>query len=321
MKFQGSAARAAALLVIVLLSGCVRRTVAGRQPVISPDDLLRSVFRRQTQGAFDPQTDDRRVQTLQARLRLDSRDAAARLELAQIYESYGLFDHAIEQYMEALKLVTSETGGPLIDRIVEGLGRSAQASRRVAEAVPVIAEVVKQRPSTAAWSWLGLLYDAVGDLEAGETAFREAIARGPRSEGLHNNLGYNLLRQNRIEPAEVEFHRALELNPKSPTVRNNLGSALARRGDLQRALEQFQFGADAATAHNNLAVVLLEAGQYESSREQLVKALTIRRYFAPALANFKLVQDRIRERAELQKQPPPAHAALRDGPEPKDPEE
>ena len=101
--------------------------------------------------------------------------------------------------------------------------------------------------------------------------------------------------------AEIEFRRALELNPKSATTRNNLGVALARRGDLAGALEQFQSAADAATAHNNLAVVLLEAGQYEQSRQELVKALAIRHYFAPALANFKLVQDRIRFQAESQK--------------------
>src|SRR5207249_5354850 len=80
-----------------------------------------------------------------------------------------------------------------------------------------------------------------------------------------------------------------------------LGTLLARRGDLQGALEQFQMAADAATAHNNLAVVLLEMEQYERSREELVKALAIRRYFAPALANFRLVQERMRERAEVQK--------------------
>ena len=76
---------------------------------------------------------------------------------------------------------------------------------------------------------------------------------------------------------------------------------MARRGELQRALEEFQFTTDAPTAHNNLAVVLLELGRYEESREELVKALALRRYFAPALSNFKLVQQRIREREELAK--------------------
>jgi hypothetical protein len=45
-------------------------------------------------------------------------------------------------------------------------------------------------------------------------------------------------------------------------------------------------------------VALYEAGQFEQSRDELIKALTIRQYFAPALENFKLVQERMRERAE-----------------------
>jgi Flp pilus assembly protein TadD len=80
--------------------------------------------------------------------------------------------------------------------------------------------------------------------------------------------------------------------------RNNLGVALARLGDLQSALKEFESAADPATAHNNLAVVLLEAGQYEQSRDELVKALQIRNSFAPALENFKLVQERIRGQAD-----------------------
>jgi Tfp pilus assembly protein PilF len=145
------------------------------------------------------------------------------------------------------------------------------------------------------------LYDAAGNLKAGEIAFRNSILQDEASDRSHNNLGYNLLLQNDTAAAEVEFRRALELNPKSATTRNNLGVVLARRGDLAGALDQFQSAADAATAHNNLAVVLLEAGQYEQSRQELVKALAIRHYFAPALANFKLVQERIRVRAESQK--------------------
>jgi Flp pilus assembly protein TadD len=160
---------------------------------------------------------------------------------------------------------------------------------------------VKTSPSAEAWNHLGLLYDAAANFKSGENAYREAVALDPESDRLHNNLGYNLLLQKDSEGAEVEFRRALELNPQSATVRNNLGVILARRGDLAGALEQFQSVADAATAHNNLAAVLLEAGQYELSRQELVKALAIRRYFAPALANFKLVQERIRLQTDLQK--------------------
>jgi len=173
-----------------------------------------------------------------------------------------------------------------------------------AERVQTLQERVKANPQdVAAWLELGLMHERLNDLATAEHTFEEALALNPESDRLHNNLGYSLLLQNKTEAAEPEFRKALELNPSSATARNNLGALLARRGDTQLALEQFQMMADPATAHNNLAVVLLEMGRYEESRDELVKALAIRRSFAPALANFKVVQERIHERAELQKFP------------------
>ena len=148
------------------------------------------------------------------------------------------------------------------------------------------------------WRELAALYEQGGNLAAGETALRQAIALKSDSDGLHNNLGYNLLLQKKLGPAEAEFRRALELNTTSATAHNNLGIVLARRGIFDAALEQFELVSDSATAHNNLAVTLLEMGKYEQSREELVKALTIRQSFAPALANFKLVQELIHSRKD-----------------------
>jgi Flp pilus assembly protein TadD len=295
--------RAAPLLtILVLAAGCVQRTVA-KQPAPTPDAALRAIFQQQTKGAFNPLTDDRRFQALQFRLKLNPQDVATRLELAGVYENYHLYEEGLEQYTESLRLARSAPGdnAPLAEKAVMGLRRCAQASGRTREAIPLLEDFLKQSPSASSWNELGLLHDAAGDLQSGETAFREALALDARSDRMHNNLGYNLLLQGKTDGAEDEFRRALAVNPKSATSRNNLGVLLARRGDLQGALEQFQFTADAATAHNNLAVVLLESGQYEQSRDELVKALAIRHYFAPALANFKLVQERIRERADLQK--------------------
>ena len=41
--------------------------------------------------------------------------------------------------------------------------------------------------------------------------------------------------------------------------------------------------------------------QFDLETQEVMQPLTLRAVFAPALANFKLVQERIRERAELQK--------------------
>ena len=301
----------------------------------TPDESLRELFRQQARGAFNPLTDDRRVRLFQTRLQLDPQDLAARLGLAGIYESYRLYEEAFDQYTEVLNLA-SRSGGfssggtgagpgsslvapalpvpsavegsaaegskaePPAEKAALGLARSARGAGRSAEAIPVLAAFGKRSPAASVWNELGLLYDETGDRVAAEQAFRKALVLDPNSDRAHNNLGYNLLLQNKSEAAEAEFRRALESNPKSATSRNNLGAILARRGELETARQQFRLAAaDAATAHNNLAVILLEIGEYERSREELVKALTARHYFAPALTNFKLVQDLLRQRAEL----------------------
>jgi len=294
------------------------RAAAAKKPQ-TPDEMLRELFRQQARGAFNPLTDDRRVRLFQTRLQLDPQDLAARLELAGIYESYRLYEEAFEHYSEALNLASQSAGTasagtvsapgsslvgskaqPMAEKAALGLARSARGAGRNSEAIPVLAAFVKRSPAASAWNELGLLYDETGDRAAAELAFRQALVLDPNSDRARNNLGYNLLLQNKPEAAEAEFRRALESNPKSATARNNLGVILAKRGDVEAARQQFRLAAaDAATAHNNLAVVLLEMGEYERSREELVKALTARHYFAPALTNFKLVQGLLRQRTEL----------------------
>ena len=175
-------------------------------------------------------------------------------------------------------------------------------TRAINQLKQTLAEIPSTDHSTAnTWNELGLRYEDVAALSDAQNAFEHAIEANPVSDSAHNNLGYSLLLQSRLDAAETEFRKAVELNPGSATARNNLAITLGRRGDLKGALEQFLMTGDAAAAHNNLAVVLLEAGQYEQSRQELVAALNIRHYFPPALANFKFVQERIREEAEVKK--------------------
>jgi|SRR5579883_154774 len=295
-------------IVFLFCSGCVRQRITQNfgltGPVKSqhstskgqaPDNSFRAIFQKQKVGSFDPLTDDTRVQALQARLKTNPQDMSGHLELGTIYESYNLFDMAFEQYTQALQLATSGGTDPVrAEQAALGFGRMAQSLGQTREAIPQIEKFAKERTSANAWNQVGLLYDAALDLVSGEKSFRQAIDLNPGTDRFYNNLGYNLLLQKKTEMAAEEFRKARDLNPASVVTRNNLGVALARLGDLDGALQEFEAAADPATAHNNLAVVLLEAGQYEQSRDELVKALAIRHSFAPALENFKLVQERLR---------------------------
>jgi len=275
--------KSALLIVLFLNTGCVHRTISGF-PVFAPKHKI--------QGALDAVAGDEHIRLLQEKLKNDPDDVQARLELAGAFEQYRLWTDAFEQYSEVFHRASSE-------QAAVGVGRTASALGRAGDAIPLLEGFLKKAQSPDAWDALGMLYEGVGKLAAEEKALREALVYAGESDRIHNNLGHNLLLQKKAEEAAAEFKRALELNPQSVTSHNNLGVALARLGDLKGALEQFEFAADTATAHNNLAVALFEIGNYEQSREELVKALSIKQHFAPALSNFKLVQERIRERTDV----------------------
>jgi Flp pilus assembly protein TadD len=110
----------------------------------------------------------------------------------------------------------------------------------------------------------------------------------PSRDSLHNNLGYNLLMQKKNAEAAAEFREALRLNPASQIARNNLGSALAA-GDTAQAVASFQANSDPATAHNNLAAVLIENGNFPEARRELQLALGYNKTHSAALKNLELV--------------------------------
>ena len=175
----------------------------------------------------------------------------------------------------------------------------AAALRRVGlprQAVESLENYLQSYPTAAdagLLSRLGICYDESGDWKAGEQAFRRALALAPQLDYLHNNLGYNLLLQERVAEAVGSLEQALKRNPRSETARNNLGLALTRSSGVTvgEALKHFENVADAATANNNLAAALIEQQRYDESRRLLEAALDYNRSHAAALANLKLLSE------------------------------
>src|SRR5262245_25456431 len=131
--------------VVVLATGCVHRTTvhdfglpAGRtqtRPASMPDTSLRAIFQKQ-KGAFNPQSEDARIQSLRTALTNTPADPDARLELAAAYEGYRLYSEALEQYTEAFGLTRSE-------KAILGIARCDQALNRTWQAIPLLEQFVK----------------------------------------------------------------------------------------------------------------------------------------------------------------------------------
>lgn len=256
------------------------------------------VFERQIRNAVDAGEGDPRLRALREKMTAQPENLEVRLALARAYKERGLPEVAVEHYRLAAERFPDSV------EVQVGLARTLRGMDLRLEAAQTLDRFLAGHPAKAAEpvSWLGILRDEIGQWTEGEKAHRAAVALEPRSDSLHNNLGYNLLAQNRNEEAVREFQEALRLNPGSAPARNNLALALATKGDF--ALREWRKVNDPASAHNNLAAALIEQGRYTDARAQLDIALGYNKRHPAALNNLKLVSELDGRPAEVHLQPP-----------------
>jgi tetratricopeptide (TPR) repeat protein len=270
------------LLTLAALSaiGCGSHHRAARmqRPALPP------MMQQQVLNAVHAGDGNLRVQRLRERLTADSRDVNARLELASEYAAMGFPELELEHCRIAVERFPESAAA------VERLAKSLRKNGSPQEAAKVLSGLVaqQQKPAVETLSWAGILFDEADRLGDGEAMHRRALALDARRDYLHNNLGYNLLLQERYPEAAASFRRALELNRSSTTARNNLGRTLMRMSAAD-AVSQFQRAADPAIAHNNVAAALYEKGDLEGARKELEAALAIRRDLPQILENLRLV--------------------------------
>jgi tetratricopeptide (TPR) repeat protein len=276
------------LLVLATLTvvGCGRHQNAARmqRPALPP------MMRQQVVNAVSVGEGNVRVRRLRERLATEPRNVAVRLELAAEYGAMGYPELELEHCRIAVERFPESAAA------VERLAKSLRQAGSPQEAAAMMAKLVEQQeqPSLETLAWAGILLDEASRLRDGEAMHRRAIAADARRDYLHNNLGYNLLLQERYPEAADAFRRALELNSGSATARNNLGRTLVQmnpNAPSPDAVAQFQRAADLAIAHNNIATELYEKGDVAGARKELEIALEYRRDVPQILENLRMVAE------------------------------
>jgi tetratricopeptide (TPR) repeat protein len=281
MKFRYPPAVLAAAAAFAI--SCVHQTQVSRTAGAASAPM--SNWDRQVRNAIDAGDGDYRLRVLREKVAAEPDNIAVRLELAKAYRERGYHEVALE--ISRLAVARFPQSG---DAQLALVGDLRDVNRR-SEAIAGLEIFLKAHPESGAgyYSWLGILRDESGLWPLGEPAHRKALELTPAVDYLHNNLGYNLLMQKKNDEAAREFQEALKLNPASPMARNNLGIALAYSNDSAQAVANWQATSDPATAHNNLAAVWIEKGNYSEARRELDLALGYNRAHPAALRNLELV--------------------------------
>ena len=288
------------LVVLVTSGGCARRTSRS----YSPPSNVASVMRRQVLNAAETGEGDPAVLPLRQQIAAEPDNPAPRLELASHFGKAGQPELEMEHLRLAVERFPASRDSHMA--LAQAL-RKAEQPRQAAE---TLERYLRANPNSTAdpevWNRLGVCRDEAGDWNAGEQAFRSGLAVSQDLDYLYNNLGYNLLEQQRTSEAVAVLKDALKHNPHSETARNNLGLALARTkgAPVGEALQHFENVADAATARSNLAAALMEQQRYDESRRLLQAALDYNRSSVVALANLALLAELDGKAATVP--PPPA---------------
>jgi tetratricopeptide (TPR) repeat protein len=240
---------------------------------------------RQIQNARDAGEGDYVVRALRQKMAAEPDNLAVRMEVIEHYTRAGYPELALEHCrLAATRFPDSAAVQLSMAKLLRGMKMTREAARGLGA---FLAEHGQEAPEFE--SWLGIMRDELGDWAEGEKAHRAALALNSSLDSLHNNLGYNLLMQGRAQEAAQEFREALKLHPNSEVARNNLGMALV--ATPQDAVLHWQSVSDPATAHSNMAALLIQQKRYAEARKELDLALGYNKNHAAALNNLRLVSE------------------------------
>ena len=161
-----------------------------------------------------------------------------------------------------------------------GLGALKIASGRPAEAIPEFELALERQPAlAAAHLGLGSALALLGKNEVALSCYEQALALQPRLPEAHFAAGFVLAGLGRTKEAETRYRRAVSLRPDFAAAWMNLGSRLRERGQeiyseaaLRRAVE---LRPDLVSGWVNLAILERERKRPASAEAYLRKAFAL----------------------------------------------
>jgi GT2 family glycosyltransferase/2-polyprenyl-3-methyl-5-hydroxy-6-metoxy-1,4-benzoquinol methylase len=82
----------------------------------------------------------------------------------------------------------------------------------------------------------------MGQLDAAEDAYRQAIKSDPKYYWSHHNLGEVLHQKGQLEEAASCYRKAIKINPEVAKAHYSLGTVLQKQGQLEQAIKSFEQG-------------------------------------------------------------------------------
>jgi Flp pilus assembly protein TadD len=154
-------------------------------------------------------------------------------------------------------------------------GRTLERQGQEEAALRAYQDAVKSDPSRAdAYARLAVLHDKRGKFAESAMYYDKALKASPGDPEVFCDKGYSLYLQHNLDAAETALRQAIALKPGFPRAHNNLGLVLGHKGRRSEALGEFaKAGCNLADAHLNLAFVLAVDGRWDEAQKQYALVL------------------------------------------------
>lgn len=157
------------------------------------------------------------------------------------------------------------------------------------QAVPYFTNVIRTKPTPAAYHHRGIAYAAQQDWANALKDFQEAIRRGEGTTFVYVNRGLALREQGQTAQAIKDFTQAISIDPKNTQAYMLRGLSLMDDGHYEAAVKDFEAAASnapkAPDPQNQLGVALRALDRNDEALAAFEKALTLAPKHAEALAN------------------------------------
>ncbi len=151
---------------------------------------------------------------------------------------------AASEYREVLRIEPQhmQARARLIELLV--------TSGAIAEALPMLEELVQQQPDDIRYAYnLVLAYQTLGRSTDAEQLARRLVAAEPRLGKAHHLLGTLLMESHRSDEGMSELTRAAELDPSNADIRVDLALALSAAGRRAEAVRRCQEALQISPGH------------------------------------------------------------------------
>ncbi len=141
-----------------------------------------------------------------------------------------------------------------------------------------IAEIREQFLDPYSFLRAGMANENTGDHKGAERAYRRGLELAPNDAELHNALGWTLFQDGRTVEAVAEYERALAANPNHAKSHNNLALALVELGRFEEAAGHFKTSLalePRAEIYSDLGFAMARLGKSEEARADYQKALAL----------------------------------------------